>query len=169
MNFLVNTLLKQLTRMPSPYYIDRETRNMLQQYHAMHSQSDVTRLYLPKNNGGRGLINITNHYKIVIINFRTYLLNSEEQFLKLTTNWQVACGEKFMHQKAQQYCDETGHDIQQLATMRKLLWKITIKSALSTNWRWNPKERICMGNLQNTLTKLMSTKGDPTNGYNLLR
>ena len=27
--------------------IDRETRKMLQQYHAMHSQSDVTRLYLP--------------------------------------------------------------------------------------------------------------------------
>ena len=164
MNLLVNTLLKQLTRMLSPHYIDRETRKMLQQYHAMHSQSDVTRLYLPRNNGGRGLINITNHYKNVIINFRTYLLNSEEQFLEVTSNWQVTCGEKSMHQKAQQYCDETGHDIQQLATMRKLLWKITIKSALSTNWRWNPKERIYMGNLQNTLTKLMSTKGDSTNG-----
>ena len=47
--------------------IDRETRKMLQQYHAMHS--DVTRFYLPRKNGGRGLIIITNHYKNAIINF----------------------------------------------------------------------------------------------------
>ena len=69
--------------------IDREIRKMLQQYHAMHSQSDVTRLYLPRKNGGRRLINITNHYKNAKINFSSYLLNSEEQFLKLTSNWQV--------------------------------------------------------------------------------
>ena len=55
--------------------IDRETRKMLQQYHAMHSQSDVTRLYLPRKNGRRGLINITNHCKNAIINFSSYLLN----------------------------------------------------------------------------------------------
>ena len=49
--------------------IDRETRKMLQQYHAMHIQSDTTRLYLPRKNGGRGLINLTNLYKHSIINF----------------------------------------------------------------------------------------------------
>ena len=141
MNFLVNTLLKQLTCVPSLHYwtidwtiteleiIDRETRKMLQQYHAMQSQSDVTRLYLPRKSGGRGLINITNGYKNAIINFSSYLLNSEEQFLKLTSNWQVTWGENSIQQKAQQYCDEIGHDIQQLAAMRKLPRKITIKSA----------------------------------------
>ena len=55
--------------------IDREIPKMLQQYHAMHSQSDVTRLYLPRKNGRRGLINITNHCKNAIINFSSYLLN----------------------------------------------------------------------------------------------
>ena len=30
---------------------------------------------------------ITNHYKNAIINFSSYLLKSEEQFLKLTSNW----------------------------------------------------------------------------------
>ena len=69
--------------------IDREIPKMLQQYHAMYSQSDVTRLYLPRKNGGRRLINITTHYKNAKINFSSYLLNSEEQFLKLTSNWQV--------------------------------------------------------------------------------
>ena len=109
--------------------IDRETQKILQQYHAMHSQSDVTRLYLLRKNGGRGLINTTNHYKNAIINFSSYLLNSEEQLLKLLSNWQVTWGENSIYQKAQQYCDEIGHDIQQLAAMRKLLRKIIIKSA----------------------------------------
>ena len=63
--------------------IDRKTRKILQQYHAMHSQSNVTRLYLPRKNAGRGLINITNHYKNAIIIFSSYLLNSKEQFLKI--------------------------------------------------------------------------------------
>ena len=95
----------------------------------MHSRSDVTRLYLPRKNGGRGLINITNHYKNAIINFTGYLLNSEEQLLKLTSNWQVTRGKKSIHQKAQRYSDGIVHDIQQLAAMKKLPQKITIKSA----------------------------------------
>ena len=58
--------------------IDRETRKTLQQYHAILSPSDVTRLHIPTKNGGRGLTNITNHYKNTAINFSSYLLNSEE-------------------------------------------------------------------------------------------
>ena len=95
----------------------------------MHSQSDVTCLYLPIKSSGRGLINITSDYKNAIVNFSSYLLNSEEQFLKLTSNWQVTRWEKSIHQKAQRYCDEIGHNIQQLTAMRKLPRKITIKSA----------------------------------------
>ena len=109
--------------------IDREKRNMLQRYHAMHSQSEVTCLYLPRKNGGRGLINITSHYKNAIINFSSYLVISEKQFLKLTSNWQVNRGKKSIHQKVQRYCDEIGNDIQQPVAMKKLPRKITIKSA----------------------------------------
>ena len=108
--------------------IDRETRKMLLQYHAMHNQSDVTQLYLPRKNDDTGLINMNNHYNNAIINFSSCLLNSEEQFLKLTSNCKVTRGEKSIHQKAQRYCDEIGHVIQQLAAMRKLPRKIIIKS-----------------------------------------
>ena len=90
----------------------------------MHNQSDVTPLHLPRKNGGRELINITNHYKNAIINFSSYLLNSEEQFLKLTSNRQVTQGEKSNHQKAQRCCDEIGHDIQQLAAMGEIAAEI---------------------------------------------
>ena len=109
--------------------IDRETRKMLQQHHDMHSQSDMTQLYLPRKNGGRWFINITKHYKNAIINFSSYLLNSEEQFLELTSNWQVNRGEESIHQKAQQCYNEIGHDIQQLAAMGKLSLIFTIKSS----------------------------------------
>ena len=117
-------------------------RNTLEQYHAMHSQIDVTRLYLPRKNFGRGLVNITSNYKNAIINLISYRLNSEEQFLKLTSNWQVRRGEKSIHQKTQRYCNEIGCDIQQLAAMRKLPRKITINLHVSTNWRRNSKESI---------------------------
>ena len=37
-------------------------------YRERRSQNDVTRLYLPRKNGVRGLVNTTNHYKNAIIN-----------------------------------------------------------------------------------------------------
>ena len=130
--------------------IDSETRKMLQQYHAMHSQSEVTRLYLPRKTGGRGLINITNPYKNAIINFSSYLLNSEEQFLKLTSNWQVTRGEKSIRRRHS--------DIVMKLVMIFINWlpwgngrgNSPSNPRASTNWRPNSKERICMGNLQNT-------------------
>ena len=144
--------------------IDRETRRMLQQYHAMYTQSDVTRLYLPRKKSGRGLINITNHYKNAIINFSCYLLNSKEQFLKLTSNWQVTQGEKSIHQKVQRYCDEIGRDIQRLAAMRKLPRKFTIKFARINKLEAELKRKNIHGQFPNTLNNLMSTKSNPTNG-----
>ena len=68
-------------------------------------------MYFPRRNGGRELINITNYHKNAIINFSGYLLNSEKQFLKLTSNWQVTRGKKSIYQDAQQYCDGIGYDI----------------------------------------------------------
>ena len=134
--------------------INRETRKMLQKYPVMHSQSDVTWLYLPRKNGGRGLIKITNHYKNVIINFSGYLLNSEEQFLKLTSNLQVTRGEKSIHQKAQEYCDEIGHDIQQLAAMRKLSRKSTIISAFINKLEAELKRKNMHGQFAKYLEQL---------------
>ena len=63
--------------------IHREMGKMLQQYYVMHSQSCLTQLYLLRKNGGT---HTTNHYKNAVIDFRSYLSNSEEQFLKLTSN-----------------------------------------------------------------------------------
>ena len=85
--------------------------------------------------------------------------------MKLISNWQVTRGGKSIDQKAQQYCDETGLDIQQLSAIRKLPLKITIKSTLINKLEAElKKKRICMGNLQDTSTNNMFAKSDPTNG-----
>ena len=38
--------------------IDRKTRKLLTIYKGLHPKADVDRLYLPRNSGGRGLINV---------------------------------------------------------------------------------------------------------------
>ena len=39
--------------------IDRETRNILKKNHAIQNTSNTLRLYIPRKNGGRGLLNVT--------------------------------------------------------------------------------------------------------------
>ena len=38
--------------------LDRKTRKLMSAHHALHSQSDVNRLYLPRQVGGKGLLQI---------------------------------------------------------------------------------------------------------------
>ena len=113
--------------------VDRETRKLLQQHHMMHIQSDVTRLYLPRRNGGRGLINICDHYKNAIINFDTYLLNSEEDLLKMASDWQTSRGEKSIHQKAARYCGDFDENLETLATLTTYQRKRKLKTKRITS------------------------------------
>jgi len=112
--------------------IDRETRKMLQTYHLMHSQSDVTRIYLPRREGGRGLINVTSHYKNAIINFSAYLVSSEDSFLQTSSNWQLTRGEKSIHQRSQTYCGEINSDVNEMTELSKQQRKAKIKTARIT-------------------------------------
>ncbi|XP_066912330.1 uncharacterized protein [Clytia hemisphaerica] len=107
--------------------IDRETRKVLQSFHVMHNQSDVTRLYLPRKEGGRGLINIVDHFKNCIINFSSYLLTSNEPYLTLLSNWQLTRGAKSIHAMAQSYSQEISLEIQQLSILSKSQRKSKIK------------------------------------------
>lgn len=107
--------------------IDRATRILLQKHHAMHNQSDMTRIYLPRAGGGRGLINITNHYKNTIINFSRYLQRTNEPLLQTASNWQFTRGEKSIHAKAAKYCQEIGLDYDQTQALSKQQLKDSVK------------------------------------------
>ena len=131
--------------------IDRETRKVLQSYHIMHRQSDITRLYIPRKNGGRGLINITEHFKNAIISFSTYLLSTNETYLSMVSDWQTTRGAKSIHQMAQTYCQELELEIEQISTLSKQQQKNKIK-----NSRTDMKvETLKSKNLHGQYTKLL--------------
>ena len=53
--------------------IDRKTRKLFTMYGALHPKSDVDRLYIPRKEGGRGLISIEDCVQLAI---RGHLSNS---------------------------------------------------------------------------------------------
>lgn len=107
--------------------IDRETRNVLKKYHLFNNNSDVTRLYLPRRDGGRGLVNITDQYKNQIVMYSCYLRNTEEQNLTLVSASQVHLRSKSIHEKAQKYSEDLGEDVDHLASKTKLQVKNQLK------------------------------------------
>ena len=68
--------------------IDRKTRKLFTMYGALHPKSDVDRLYIPKNEGGRGLISIEDCVELAIRGLEVYVHGSEEILI------QVARGDK---------------------------------------------------------------------------
>ena len=62
--------------------IDRKTRKLFTICQALHPRSDVDRLYIPRKEGGRGLISIEDCIELVEINTRSlevYVHGSEER------------------------------------------------------------------------------------------
>ena len=47
-----------------------------------HPKADIDRMYLPRPEGGRGMLQLENAYKISTIGLNWYLANANEPFLK---------------------------------------------------------------------------------------
>ena len=63
--------------------IDRDTRTKLKKQKILNINSNNDRIYLPRKQGGRGLLNITDQYKKAIINMCVYLDRTEQRMLKM--------------------------------------------------------------------------------------
>ena len=109
--------------------LDRNTRNLLKTNKIMHKQSSVERLYLPRKEGGRGLLNITKLYKRCIINTFHYISNSPEVLLKAVLTWSSGRKQKALQHKAERYCNEIGEDIHMLLPLAKTILKPRVKNA----------------------------------------
>ena len=55
--------------------LDSKTRKTLTMHGILHPKSDVDRLYIARKEGGRGLIEIENAYKVAIVGLNHYLEN----------------------------------------------------------------------------------------------
>ena len=62
--------------------IDTKTRKLLNMHKMLHPKADVERLYIPRKDGGRGLIEVETAFKIATIGFDHYLKNKDGQYPK---------------------------------------------------------------------------------------
>ena len=62
--------------------IDRKTRKLFTIYGALHPKSDVDRLYIPRKEGGRGLISIEDCVELAKRGLEVYVHGSEERLIQ---------------------------------------------------------------------------------------
>ena len=62
--------------------IDRKTRKLFTIYGVLHPKSDVDRLYIPRKEGGRGLITIEDCVELPIRGLEVYVHGSEKRLIQ---------------------------------------------------------------------------------------
>ena len=62
--------------------IDRKTRKFFTMYGALHPKSDADRLYIPRKEGGRGLISIEDCVELAIRGLEVYVHGSEVRLIQ---------------------------------------------------------------------------------------
>ena len=69
--------------------LDHKTRKLKTANHALHPQSDVDRLYLPRQTGGRGLLQVKQTVEEEKRALNDYIKNSTENYLKEVTKEEI--------------------------------------------------------------------------------
>ena len=117
--------------------IDRKTRKILTMNKLLHPRADVSRLYVPRSEGGRGLRQIEATYKLAQAGFAHYLNNCVENPLvdlikkvastSRITSTPMTCAEKIT---ADYHLTLSGPSAQS-----RTLFKSTLKAAIIKNLR----------------------------------
>ena len=69
-------------RKSEPQAIDRKTRKLFTIYGALYPKSDVDRFYIPRKEGGRGLISIEDCVELAIRGLEAYIHGCEERLIQ---------------------------------------------------------------------------------------
>ena len=72
---VVNWNLEEIRR------IDRKIRKLMTLNRMHHPKADVSRMYIPRKEGGQGMINLEINYKTTTIGLNSYLESSEDRML----------------------------------------------------------------------------------------
>ena len=64
--------------------IDRKTRKLFTIYGGLHPKSDVDILYIPRKDGGRGLIAVEDCVELAVRGLEVYVHGSEEGLIQAT-------------------------------------------------------------------------------------
>ena len=63
--------------------MDSKVRKLLTLNRMQHPKADANRMYVPRKEGGRGMMNLEMCFKTTTVGLNTYLLSSDERMLKL--------------------------------------------------------------------------------------
>ena len=74
--------------------IDRKTRKIMTMHRALHPQADIDRLYLPRSQGGRGMISAEDCVEMEVKSLEEYVIASNERMLKAVEGEQILRGGK---------------------------------------------------------------------------
>ena len=73
--------------------MDRKTRKMMNMNNALHPRDSVVRLYLPRKEGGRGLISVEDCVDQAVLGLQKYISLSEERLLVAARSGEEGNGE----------------------------------------------------------------------------
>ena len=86
----INTWAVPLIRYSAPFLewrrdeikeMDRTTRKIMNMYNALHPRDSVARLYLPRKEGGRGLMSVEDCVELAILGLENYIQKSNERLI----------------------------------------------------------------------------------------
>ena len=86
----INTWEVPLIRYSAPFLewrrdeikeMDRTTRKIMNMYNALHPRDSVARLYLPRKEGGRGLMSVGDCVELAILGLQNYIQKSNERLI----------------------------------------------------------------------------------------
>ena len=87
---VINTWAVSLLRYSAPFVnwtrselkeMGRMTRKIMSMNRALHPRDSVCRLYLPRKEGGRGLIGVEDCVHMAVLSFRKYVSQNEDRLI----------------------------------------------------------------------------------------
>ena len=155
--------------------IDRKTRKLFTMYGGFHPKSDVDRLYVPRKEGGGGLISIEDCVELAIRGLEVYVNGSEERLI------QAARGDKIDGLEAASILKKSKKEKRLADWVGKPLHgqylRQTKEVSSEQNWRWlqngdlkrETESLIVAAQNQSIRTNLVKAKIDKSQGDLLCR
>ena len=115
--------------------LDRKTRKIMNMNRCLHSRSNVARLYVSRNEGGRGLMSIEECVMKEKKALQNYLKDSEEPLLKMTLNEKVLDEKEDLEEYKKRVEDERNTNWKGKALHGEYI-KQTEDVMDENSWRW---------------------------------
>ena len=154
-----NWQMKEIKKM------DAKTRKLFTMFKMHHPKADVDRMYLPRKEGGRGLIQLECTYKTSIIGLDKYLANTKDHLLKQVHKYDISKKLYSIHKEALKFTEELqlqtdDVEIQETAPTTIIVRELKgiAKMQAINNFKPDGSENLCMGNMYRKLRKKTLTK-----------